>query len=222
MNTLQTVSTLKERFRGFLPIVVDVETAGFDADKHALLEVAVMTLKMNEQGLLEPDQLYQENILPFEGSQLDPSALKFIGMDDPYHPFRNAKNERTALEQLFAPIRSQIKQTGCTRAILVGHNAMFDLNFLKQAAERTKVKSPFHQFSTFDTVSLSGLMFGETVLSKAVQAAGIEWDNKQAHSAAYDTEKTARLFCHIVNQWPLLKPCTTEINEPPLFNEPAD
>lgn len=222
MNNLQTVITLKERFRGFLPVVVDVETAGFDAHRHALLEVAVMTLKMNDQGLLEPDQLYQENILPFEDSQLDPSALKFIGIEDPYHPFRNAKNERTALEQLFAPIRSQIKQTGCSRAILVGHNAMFDLNFLKHAAERTKVKIPFHLFSTFDTVSLAGLMFGETVLSKAVQAAGIEWDNKQAHSAAYDTEKTARLFCHIVNQWPLLKPTLIDPTESPLFNEPAD
>ncbi len=205
----QPIRNLKERFRGFLPVVVDVETAGFEASSHALLEVAVMTLKMNDDGLIEPDQLYQENILPFEGSLLDPSALKFIGIDDPYHPFRNAKNERSALEQLFAPIRTQIKQTGCTRAILVGHNAMFDLNFLKHAAERTKVKIPFHLFSTFDTVSLSGLMFGETVLSKAVQAAGIEWDNKKAHSAAYDTEKTARLFCHIVNQWPLLKPALT-------------
>lgn len=218
----QAVTTIKERFRGFLPVVVDVETAGFDALQHALLEVAVMTLKMNDNGQLEPDQIFQENILPFEGSKLDPSALKFIGIDDPYHPFRHAKNERTALEQLFAPIRSQIKQTGCTRAILVGHNAMFDLNFIKQAAERTKVKSPFHQFSTFDTVSLSGLMYGETVLSKAVKAAGFDWDNKLAHSAAYDTEKTAHLFCKIVNQWPLLKQPEHKTDDEIYFNEPTD
>lgn len=202
----QSVTQIKERFRGFLPIVVDVETAGFEAHQHALLEVAIMTLKMDDEGLLVPDELYQQNILPFEGSKLDQSALKFIGIDDPYHPFRQAKSERVALEQLFAPIRTKIKQTGCTRAILVGHNAMFDLNFIKHASDRTKVKSPFHQFSTFDTVSLSGLVYGETVLSKAVQAAGFDWDNKLAHSAAYDTEKTAQLFCKIVNQWPLVKP----------------
>lgn len=202
----QPVTQIKDRFRGFLPIVVDVETAGFEAAQHALLEVAIMTLKMDEEGLLTPDELHQQNILPFEGSKLDQSALKFIGIDDPYHPFRQAKSERVALEQLFAPIRTKIKQSGCTRAILVGHNAMFDLNFIKHASDRAKVKSPFHQFSTFDTVSLSGLAYGETVLSKAVQAAGFGWDNKQAHSAAYDTEKTAQLFCKIVNQWPLIKP----------------
>ncbi|WP_029935951.1 ribonuclease T [Thiomicrospira pelophila] len=206
----QPVTHIKDRFRGFLPIVVDVETAGFEADQHALLEVAIMTLKMDEEGQLVPDELHQQNILPFEGSKLDQSALKFIGIDDPYHPFRQAKSERVALEQLFAPIRTKIKQTGCTRAILVGHNAMFDLNFIKHASDRAKVKSPFHQFSTFDTVSLSGLVYGETVLSKAVQAAGFDWDNKLAHSAAYDTEKTAQLFCKIVNQWPLIKP---QINE---------
>lgn len=207
---VEPVNQIKERFRGFLPIVVDVETAGFEAQHHALLEVAIMTLKMDEQGLLTPDTLYQQNILPFEGSKLDQSALKFIGIDDPYHPFRQAKTERVALEQLFAPIRTLIKQSGCTRAILVGHNAMFDLNFIKHAADRAKVKSPFHQFSTFDTVSLSGLVYGETVLSKAVQAAGFGWDNKLAHSAAYDTEKTAQLFCQIVNQWPLLKTSIVE------------
>lgn len=205
------VNQIKDRFRGFLPVVVDVETAGFEAHQHALLQVAVMTLSMNEQGELHPDQLYQENILPFEGSKLDASALKFNGIEDPYHPFRAAKNERTALEQLFAPIRTQIKQTGCTRAILVGHNAMFDLNFIKHASERTKVKCPFHQFSTFDTVSLAGLVYGETVLSKAVQTAGFGWDNKLAHNAAYDTEQTAKLFCQIVNQWPLVKAPVEEL-----------
>lgn len=208
-KTLQPVTDIQQRFRGFFPVVVDVETAGFDANQHALLEVAMMTLKMDENGLIYPDKLFQENILPFEGSKLDPSALKFLGIEDPYHPFRFAKKEREALEEIFAPIRKLSKEAGCSRAILVGHNAMFDLSFIKEASERAKVKSPFHEFSTFDTVSLSGLVYGETVLSKAIHAAGIDWDNSQAHSAAYDTEKTAELFCKIVNQWPLLKPQTS-------------
>jgi len=197
------VNQIKDRFRGFLPVVVDVETAGFNADKDALIEMAVVTLKMNEFGELERDTTYAKNILPFEGANLDPSALKFIGVEDPFHPFRAAVKERSALEQLFAPINKQIKQTGCTRAILVGHNAFFDLGFVKAAAERCKVKSPFHEFSTFDTVSLAGLAYGQTVLAKAAGKAGMEWDNEQAHSAAYDTEKTADLFCKIVNQWPI-------------------
>ena len=201
-----SITDIKDRFRGFLPVVVDVETAGFDPNSHALLQVAVLLLDMNEQGELITGSLFQENILPFEGSKLDQSALKFNGIEDPYHPFRDAKSERTALEKLFQPINTAIKANGCTRAILVGHNAMFDLNFIKHAAERNKMKSPFHQFSTFDTVSLAGLVYGETVLSKAVKLAGFDWDHDKAHEAAYDTLQTGRLFCQIVNQWKLDKP----------------
>lgn len=201
-----SITQIRDRFRGFLPVVVDVETAGFDPNSHALLQVAVLLLEMNAQGELITGPLFQENILPFEGSKLDQSALKFNGIEDPYHPFRDAKSERNALEKLFQPINTAIKASGCTRAILVGHNAMFDLNFIKHAADRNKMKSPFHQFSTFDTVSLAGLAYGETVLSKAVKLAGFDWDHEKAHEAAYDTLQTGRLFCKIANQWKLDKP----------------
>lgn len=200
---MSKVTQIKDRFRGFLPVVVDVETAGFNAETDALLEMAVVTLKMDDDGKLVRDQTIDRNILPFEGSNLEESALKFIGIEDPYHPFRNAINEKRALNELFAPIQQQVKATGCTRAILVGHNAFFDLNFVQKAAERCKIKSPFHEFSTFDTVSLSGLAYGQTVLAKAATCAGMDWDNSQAHSAVYDTEKTADLFCTIVNHWPI-------------------
>jgi len=203
------ITQIKDRFRGFLPVVVDVETAGFDCNSHALIEIAVVTLQMDNQGRLHRAQSYQANVIPFQGAKLDESALKFIGVADPTHPFRLAVSEKEALERCFEPIRQQLKETGCTRAILVGHNAFFDLKFIQAAAERAKVKSPFHQFSTFDTVSLAGLVYGQTVLAKAVKLAGIEWDNSKAHSAAYDTEKTAELFCKIVNQYPLNQPSST-------------
>jgi len=196
--------TIKERFRGFLPVVVDVETAGFNAQNDALLEVAVVILEMDEYGRLQRKATYDRNILPFEGANIEESALKFIGMEDPYHPFREAVTEKQALKELFKPIQDEIKSTGCSRAILVGHNAFFDLGFVLAASDRTKIKSPFHQFSTFDTVSLAGLAYGQTVLAKAMQKAGIEWDNNMAHSAVYDTEKTADLFCQIVNQTEML------------------
>lgn len=200
---MSQVTHIKDRFRGFLPIVVDVETAGFNAKTDALLEMAVVTLKMDSHGDLVRDKTYDRNILPFAGANLEESALKFIGIDDPFHPFREAISEKQALIELFEPINKLIKETGCTRAILVGHNAFFDLSFVLEAAERHKIKCPFHKFSTLDTVSLSGLAYGQTVLAKAAIASGMEWDNNQAHSAVYDTEKTADLFCKIVNQWPL-------------------
>ncbi len=204
---MSCVKQINKRFRGFLPVVVDVETAGFDAQRSALLQAAACILRMDEQtGELYVAESVEVDILPFEGAEISQDALKFNGIEDPFHPFRGALDERAALEKLFQPIHREVKATGCTRAILVGHNAFFDLGFIRAAAERAKVKSPFHQFSTFDTVTLSGLVYGETVLAKAVKAAGIEWDQKQAHGALYDTLKTAELFCKIVNAHPLCPP----------------
>ena len=194
-------SAIAQRFRGYLPVVVDVETGGFDASRDALLEIAATTIAMDEQGMLHPADTFAFHLTPFEGANIDPKALEFNGID-PDHPFRQAIPESEGLKQLFTPIRKAIKASGCKRAILVGHNAFFDLGFLNAAVERCGIKrNPFHPFSTFDTVSLAGLAYGQTVLAKAAQAAGIEWDSSQAHSAIYDTEQTAKLFCIIINRW---------------------
>lgn len=193
--------TIARRFRGFLPVVVDVETAGFDARRHALLEIAAVIVRMDETGLLVPGQTIACHVLPFIGAEIDPRALAFNKID-PDHPFRDAVAEHDALQRVLRPVRKAVASEGCTRAILVGHNAHFDLGFLKAAVERTNFKrDPFHAFSVFDTVSLAGLAFGQTVLAKAAQAAGLGWDNSEAHSAVYDAEKTAELFCTIVNKW---------------------
>lgn len=195
--------SIATRFRGYLPVVVDVETAGFNASTDALLEVAAVCIQMDEAGRVYPAEPVSSHIEPFEGANLDPKALEFNGID-PHHPFRDALPEKEGLTKIFKPIRQAVKSSACKRAILVGHNAFFDLGFINAAAERSGIKrNPFHPFSTFDTVSLAGLAYGETVLAKAVMAAGLPWDNNEAHSAIYDTVKTAELFCRIVNSWKL-------------------
>ncbi len=193
---------MSRRFRGYLPVVVDVETGGFDASRHALLELAAVPLELDDQGLLIPGQTHAAHVVPAEGTQIDPKSLEVTGIRLD-HPFRLAKAEKDALEHVFAPIRAALKKHNCQRAILVGHNAHFDLGFINAAVARSGHKrNPFHPFSVFDTVTLGGVAFGQTVLARAVPAAGIEFDASQAHSAVYDTEKTAELFCHIANQWP--------------------
>ncbi|HAT8859244.1 TPA: ribonuclease T [Legionella pneumophila subsp. pneumophila] len=196
-------STIKNRFRGFLPVVVDVETAGIDPQKNALLEMCIVLLDMDEQGLLKKESSYFEHILPFPGAELDQKSLAFNQID-PYQPLRFAVDEQIALERLFKPINDLLKKTRCQRAVLVGHNAWFDLLFIKAAIKRTGIKSPFHAFTCFDTATLAGLIFGETVLAKAVQAAGLHFDSQEAHSAIYDAEKTADLFCLMINKWRML------------------
>ena len=193
--------TLAARFRGFLPVVVDVETAGFNPQTDALLEIAAVPLRIGADQLLERGETASAHVMPFPKANLEPSALAFTGID-PYHPFRLAVPEREALEIIFSPIRQAIRKNGCTRAILVGHNPSFDLSFLKAAVARSGIKNnPFHSFTTFDTATLAGLAFGQTVLAKAVQAAGLPWDSTEAHSAIYDAERTAELFCAVVNRW---------------------
>ena len=189
------------RFRGYLPVIVDLETAGFDPKKNALLEIAAVILAMDKNGSISIKESHSYHVIPFPGAQLDQSALEFNGID-PYHPFRFALDEKEALQKIFKPVRTAVKTNGCQRAILVGHNPAFDIGFLNAAVERTGIKrNPFHPFSTFDTATLSGLVYGQTVLARAAQAAGLSWDQKQAHSARYDAERTAELFCGIVNRW---------------------
>lgn len=193
--------SMAQRFRGFLPVVVDVETAGFNPKTDALLEIAVVLLQVDEHGHWKREATYATHVLPFEGANLEQSSLKFTGID-PFHPFRFAVSEAEALKTVFEPIRQAIKKHHCTKAILVGHNPAFDLSFINAAIERCGIKkSPFHSFSCFDTATLAGVAFGQTVLARAMQAAGLEWDGKQAHSAIYDAEGTADLFCAIVNRW---------------------
>jgi ribonuclease T len=192
---------LEKRFRGYLPVVIDIETAGFNPKKNALLEIAAVIVELNSDCELHITEHYTTHVIPFKNAELDEAALKFNGID-PYHPFRMAIDEKDALEMMFKPIRAAIKRNNCTKAILVGHNPAFDIAFLNAAIHRTQIKrSPFHPFSTFDTATLGGLAYQQTVLAKVAQAAGMEWDNEKAHSALYDAEKTAELFCKIVNRW---------------------
>lgn len=189
------------RFRGFLPVVVDVETGGFNARTDALLEIAAVTLRINAEGRLEPEATHACHVEPFPGANLEPKALAFTGID-PWHPFRFAKPEREALQQVFLPIRRAVREAGCNRAILVGHNPLFDLGFLNAAVERSGIKrNPFHPFSSFDTATLGAVFFGQTVLARIAVAAGIAWDEGEAHSAIYDAERTAEIFCRVVNLW---------------------
>ena len=196
--------SLDKRFRGYLPVIIDIETGGFNSTTDAMLEIAASTVAMQDDGTLIRTETYAYHITPFEGSNIEEAALQFTGIKLD-HPLRPAQPEGNALRDMFQKIRAHMKAAGCKRAILTGHNAAFDLGFLNAAIERENIKrNPFHPFSCFDTATLAGLAHGQTVLAKACLAAGIEFNNDDAHSAAYDAEKTCELFCSIVNRWQAL------------------
>ncbi len=195
---------LKDRFRGYFPVIIDVETAGFNAKTDALLEIAAVTTKMDENGFFTPDKTFHYHVQPFSGANIEQSALEFNGID-PSCALRGALDETDVMKDLCKQIRKEQKAADCQRSVIVAHNAAFDQGFVNAAIERSHIKrSPFHPFVSFDTTSLAGLALGQTVLVKACQAAGIEFDQREAHSALYDTEKTAELFCYITNKWQTL------------------
>lgn len=198
---IEAPTLLGRRFRGFLPVVVDVETGGFNARTDALLEIAAVLLEMDDQGVLRRGETYRFHVQPFPGANMEAASLAVNGID-PHHPLRPAIAEKDALERIFTEVRKSVKANGCTRAILVGHNSSFDLGFLNAAISRCGLKrSPFHPFSSFDTATLGGVAFGQTVLARAAIAAGLGWDEEAAHSASYDAQRTADLFCTICNQF---------------------
>lgn len=199
LNNKQKIA-LNKRFRGFLPVIVDLETAGFNANKDALLEIAFILIDYDKDNNLVIKENMHFHVTPFPGANLDQSALEFNGID-PDHPFRFAVSELEALTKAFTRISESLKETQCTRAVLVGHNPNFDLSFLLAAVKRTKLfkQNPFHKFTTLDTATIGAMLYKQTVLARAVRAAKIDFDETQAHSALYDATKTAELFCTAVN-----------------------
>lgn len=208
-NTSPKTPIIKDRFRGYLPVVIDVETGGLNPQTDALLEIAAVLIKMAPDGTLSPGEHLRYHVQPFEGANIDPKSLEINGIN-PDSPLRAAIEEKHALSRIFSFVREEQKNQSCSRSILIGHNAFFDLQFLNQSAERSGIKrNPFHPFSSIDTASLGALIYGQTVLARAIQAAKIEWNGSEAHSALYDAQKTAELFCAMVNRyhqlggWPL-------------------
>ncbi len=192
---------MANRFRGFLPVVVDVETGGFNSKTDALLEIAAVLLEMDDEGLITRGETIRYHVKPFDGANLEPASLAINGID-PFHPLRPAIDERDALQRVCREVRRAFRESRFSRAVLVVHNAHFDLGFMNEAVERSAIKrNPFHPFSCFDTATACGIAFGQTVLARAVIAAGLEWDETQAHSASYDAEMTADVFCEVVNRY---------------------
>jgi len=193
---------MNQRFGGYLPVIVDIETGGVICATDAILEISAAYLNLDKHGIIHASEPDTYHVLPFEGANLNPKAMAIHGID-PYHPFRFAKEEGEVLESLYKIVWEKVKAAGCRRATLVGHNAHFDLNFLNAANKRCQIKdSPFHAFTCIDTATLGAVFYGKTVLAKALQAAGIAYNKEEAHAASYDVNVTAQLFCKIINEHP--------------------
>jgi ribonuclease T len=183
---------ISDRFRGYLPVVVDLETGGFSKDDNPILEVACSFVTMRDDQLCLKDSA-SWSLEPYEGSTIEPASLKVTGIDLD-DPNRNAIDERDALVEFFKTVRDEMKFAGCHRAIMVAHNASFDQGFLNTACDRLKIKrNPFHPFTALDTATLGALAFGHTVLSEACRRAGLDFS--EARPITRPTTPSAQPNC---------------------------
>ena len=198
---IERINWMRERFRSFLPVVVDIETGGCNEKTDALLELSAIVIGVDQNFDLYKEKTIHYHVQPFEGANIDSEALKVNGIN-PYSALRLALNECEVLNTTFKKIRESLKRYQCTRAILVGHNSSFDLKFINEAIARCKItNNPFHKFSSLDTVTLGALAYKNTVLSRIAEAAGYKWDSNAAHSALYDAQVTANIFCKVFNSY---------------------
>ena len=189
---------LNARFRGYLPVVIDIETGGFDRSRHALLQIAIVLLDWENEQLL-PTHTHVWDLIPHADTEVEDASLQITGIDL-NDSSRNAISEGEAIQECFRVVRRAVRDARCQRAIVTAHNGHFDHGFLTSGSERNNIKrNPFHPFSVIDTASLAAVALGHTVLSEACVRAGIDFDEENAHSAEYDAEATAALFCRIVN-----------------------
>ncbi|MEM7220959.1 MAG: exonuclease domain-containing protein [Pseudomonadota bacterium] len=188
---------MSDRFRGFLPIVVDIETGGFSPNEHAILELAAVFLRLDDDGVKIAGS-WQRPVAPRAGSRVEEASLKVTGID----PTRPAPSEEEAIRELIEVVRRVQRDADCQRSLMVAHNAAFDMGFFNAAVERAGIKrNPFHPFTFIDTASLAAVAVGHTVLRESCVRAGIAFESERAHGALYDAERTAELFCWIVNRW---------------------
>ncbi|MGH8239614.1 MAG: exonuclease domain-containing protein, partial [Steroidobacteraceae bacterium] len=100
---------LASRFRGFMPVVIDVECGGFNPNTDALLEIAAVLIELQPDGRLAPGESWRFHIQPFEGAKLEAASLAITGID-PFHPLRPAIQEKEALTKLFKEVRRAMKE----------------------------------------------------------------------------------------------------------------
>src|SRR5215472_15531500 len=91
---------MARRFRGYLPVAIDVETGGFAVATDALLEIALVLIDIDTDGTLKRGATHDFHVKPFDGARLDPVSLSVTG-SDPWHPLRPALPERDALQRVF-------------------------------------------------------------------------------------------------------------------------
>ena len=110
MSETRAATPIASRFRGFLPVVVDVETGGFNARTDALLEIAAVLLQIDGEGRWSPFETHAAHVEPFPGANVEPAALEFNGirLDHPLRRRADGRFERVSWDDAIAEIAERL------------------------------------------------------------------------------------------------------------------
>ena len=188
---------MQNRFRGFMPVVIDVECGGFIPYRCTVGNCRSVVGDSGD-GSLAAWGNWRYHVQPFPAPTSN-GVTRCDGLSILFTRYAQRFQRRSA-HAIVQEISQAMKDNDCTRAILVGHNACFDLNFLNAAVARTEIKrNPFHPFSSFDTATLAGVAFGQTGYRsrfKRPESLGIRTNA----FGAYDAQQTADCFARSANE----------------------
>ncbi len=125
---------------------IDTETTGLDAERHELIEVAGVVVRITDPKNLDAYEVVEEfeyKIKPERIGDADPVALK-VNHYDP-------SNWGSAVSLKEAMTGVSTKTEG---AVLVAHNVAFDSMFLERAFKATGVVNKMH-YHRLDTISMA-------------------------------------------------------------------
>jgi len=163
-------------------VVFDIETTGFSPVNNRIIEIGAVKVKGGEiadkfSAFVNPDVP-----IPFE-------IEKLTGIND------SMVKDAPYIEQVLPEFLSF-----CEGAVLVAHNAGFDMSFIKENALRQGI---FRKFTCVDTLGIARILLphqGKHTLDAVAKAMGVSLENH--HRAVDDAQATAEIFVKFI---PLLK-----------------
>lgn len=163
-------------------VVFDIETTGFSPVNNRIIEIGAVKVAKGEivdrfSTFVNPDVP-----IPFEIEKLT-SINDGMVMDAPF------------IEQVLPEFLAF-----CGDAVLVAHNASFDMSFIKENALRQKIKK---KFTYVDTVGIARILLphqAKHTLDAVAKTMGVSLENH--HRAVDDAEATAEIFIKFI---PMLK-----------------
>lgn len=164
-------------------VIFDLETTGLSNRLDEIIEFGAV--KMKDREVIDRKQLF---VNPKRSIPAHISSLTHINQSD--------VDAAKPIEDVFDDLKQWIGD-----AVLVAHNATFDVGFMNAAAR--KLGKPEFSNPVIDTLPLAHAMLDlkRYRLGNVCRHYGVKYDGEGAHRADYDAEVLSQVLCHMLNAY---------------------